>query len=179
MKLEDLIKKKPEEKIVFFLRRHPIIFIGHSLFIVLLGLIPPALWLLLAPEFEPGSPWLAIVILSASAFYLSIWTVFLTQFVDYYLDAWIVTDDRIVNVEQEGLFARTISELDLAQVQDVTSDAKGVLPTMFGYGEVYIQTAGEKQRFVFEQVPRPHDIRKNLLDLVEVDRRRQGESNPQ
>ncbi|MBI4457822.1 PH domain-containing protein [Candidatus Uhrbacteria bacterium] len=179
MQLENLIKKKPDEKLVFYLRRHPIVFIGQTFFILLIGLAPFALGLLggsFTDALLEGPATRPLLILILSGYYLCLWLVFLTQFVDYYLDAWIVTTDKIVNVEQHGLFSRTISELDLAKVQDVTSEVKGVLPTFLNYGNIRVQTAGEEEHFVFEQVHKPHEIRKQLLDLVEADRKRQGET---
>ncbi|MEK9152759.1 MAG: PH domain-containing protein [Patescibacteria group bacterium] len=177
MQLENLIKKKPDEKLVFYLRRHPIVFIGQTLFIGVIALVPLALGLL-GGEFTDsllaGEATRPVIILIISGYYLSLWLVFLTQFVDYYLDAWVVTTDKIVSVEQHGLFSRTISELDLSRVQDVTSIIKGVLPTLLNYGNILVQTAGEEEHFIFEQVHRPHEIRKQLLDLVEADRNRQG-----
>ena len=102
---------------------------------------------------------------------MGIWFFFFPQFVDYYLDAWVITNDRIVNVEQQGLFARTVSELDLYKIQDVTSEVRGLIPTLFNYGNVHVQTAGTQERFVFEQVPNPHEIRKRIMVLVDEDRK--------
>jgi len=182
MNLDQLIKRKPGEKVVFFLRRHPIIFIGEILLVVVLTAVPIGVWLGIRgiwPDLLAGAVSRPVLVLLASAYYLTVWVFFLGLFTDYYLDGWIVTDDRILNVEQHGLFSRTISELDLAKVQDVTSEVNGVLPFVFNYGSVHVQTAGEVGRFVFEQIPRPHEIRKNILDLVEADRKKQGEAAAQ
>lgn len=177
MHLAEHIQLKSWERIVYFLRRHWLIFFIDVLVVLLLSLIPIVAYLVLnfiVPALLVNSAIRPLLILLGSAYYLAIWLVFLTKFVDYYLDAWIVTNDRAVNIEQKGLFSRTISELDLAKVQDVTSEVKGVIPSLFNYGNVHIQTAGEIERFIFEQVPNPHEIRKHLLDLVDEDRKRQG-----
>ena len=39
----------------------------------------------------------------------------------------------------------------MGKIQDVTSQVQGVIPTLFRYGYVYVQTAGEKERFVFKK----------------------------
>ena len=49
------------------------------------------------------------------------------EFTDYYLDTWIVTTERIISIEQKGLFERTASELDLISVQDATAEVHGFL----------------------------------------------------
>ena len=43
--------------------------------------------------------------------------------------------------------------------------------TMFNYGNVYIQTAGEAENFVFRNVPNPHHIREEIVRLAEEDRK--------
>jgi uncharacterized membrane protein YdbT with pleckstrin-like domain len=101
---------------------------------------------------------------------LTVWLVFFTSFIDYYLDFWIVTNDRIINVEQH-LFARTISELDLYKIQDITGESRGFLQTMFNYGHVFVQTAGEVGRFNFEEVPGPREVARKIMELAEEDRK--------
>lgn len=176
LELYDLVRMRPEEKVVFFLRRHPIIFVGETMYLVLLAVLPVGGYFFMArlwPTLLQGPMSLPALILLASAYYLVIWLFFISSFVDYYLDAWVLTSERILNVEQKSLFSRTVSELDLARVQDVTSEITGILPTILGYGYVYVQTAGEQERFVFEQVPRPHEVRKRVLELVEADQVRE------
>jgi hypothetical protein len=43
-----------------------------------------------------------------------------------------------------------------------------VFSSIFDYGDVYIQTAGEKPEFEFKGVPRPRDIQDTLFDLMEM-----------
>jgi len=57
--------------------------------------------------------------------------------------------------------------LKLFQAQDVTSELKGFFQFVLGYGDVYVQTAGEAQRFVFSAVPNPEKIRNIVIKLVE------------
>lgn len=174
--IEQLIHKKPDEKVVFQLRRHPVIFAVDILLIVLFAAIPLVLNPIIGntlPHLYASEVFRPVLVLLASAYYLLVWMFFYTNFVDFYLDLWVVTNNRILNVEQHGIFSRTVSELDLAQVQDVTSEQHGIFPFLFGYGDVFIQTAGEKQRFVFEQVPRPDEIRKNILSLVEAQKKKE------
>lgn len=94
-----------------------------------------------------------------------------SSFVDYYLDAWILTNEKIINIEQKGLFNRVISEQRLYRVQDITSELKGIIPTFLNYGNVYIQTAGEEERFAFKQVPAPYDVVKKINVLVEENKK--------
>jgi len=112
------------------------------------------------------------LLLAGSAYVLFIWLFAFFSFIDYYLDVWIITNERIINIEQEGFFSRTVSEERLFRIQDVTSEVKGVFPTIFSFGNIYIQTAGEKERFVFEQVPDADKVRELIIKLAESDRER-------
>lgn len=85
----------------------------------------------------------------------------------YYLNIHIVTSERIVDIDQPALLKHTVSELHLNQMQDVTAEIHGLLENVFNYGDVYIQTAGETERFVFSQIPNPTKVTKLLLDLYE------------
>ncbi len=85
----------------------------------------------------------------------------------YYLNMQIITNERIVDITQRSLIHHTISELHLSRIEDVTAEVSGVFGTLLDYGHVYIQTAGETERFVFHQVPNPQAIEKLILDLYD------------
>ncbi len=86
----------------------------------------------------------------------------------YYLNLHIITNIRIVDIDQEGLFRHVISELHIEKIEDVTSDTSGVLGNIFDYGTVRIQTAGASERFEFQNVPNPAKLVKIILDLYEI-----------
>ncbi len=171
-----LVQLHEGEKTIFLLRRHLLIFVGELIYVAILSAVPLGVWALIsymAPTLLTGPNSAPMLVLAASGYYLMVWLFLIGSFVDYYLDAWIVTDQRILNVEQHGIFSRTVSELDLSNVQDVTSEVHGVIPSIFGFGNVFVQTAGQKERFAFEQVSSPHEVRQRVLELVEAERVRE------
>lgn len=85
----------------------------------------------------------------------------------YYLNVQVITSQRIVDISQDGLFSHTVSELNLAKIQDVTAETRGFFSTIFSFGNVLVQTAGEEQKFIFQHVPHPDKIEKMLLDLYD------------
>jgi ammonia channel protein AmtB len=85
----------------------------------------------------------------------------------YYLNLYIITNIRVVDIHQTGLFKHELSELNIDKVEDVTSDTTGIFGTIFSYGNVYIQTAGAVERFEFINVPNPSAVVKLILDLYE------------
>lgn len=171
--LHNLPNPVPDEELVFFLRRHPItllsLFLGYALIIVL----PFGIWsylLSFQPQLIDTEVSRTLVLLGMSAFFLFAWLFLFQAFLDYYLDTWIVTTRRILNIEQTGLFGRTVSELRLYRIQDVTAVVNGMGATFFNYGNVEIQTAAEHTHFLFEQVGAPNNIAKVILELSEKDR---------
>lgn len=98
-------------------------------------------------------------------FFTFTWITFFIIWIDYYFDVWIVTDKRIVNIEQNGLFARETSELRLEKIQDVTTDVKGVIPTFLNYGDIEVQTAGEQEKFIFKNIPDPYAVKDLIMNL--------------
>lgn len=162
------------ERTLLVLRRHWITLLSLIVALVFVILLPMGAYLgsrIASPAFFEDPVRAALFVLGASIFFLFTWLFLYQHFIDYYLDTWIVTDDRILNIEQHGLFSRTVSELRLHRVQDVTAEVKGFIRTMFDYGDVFIQTAGETQRFQFEDIPHPNAVAKMVMDLAEKERK--------
>lgn len=77
----------------------------------------------------------------------------------------IITNNHIVDVEQLGLFNRVVSTLRLDEIQDVSASVSGPTQMFFKFGTVIIQTAGERENFVFDYVPNPYELEQYILDL--------------
>jgi hypothetical protein len=159
--------KKRNEDIIIVLRRHWLTFIFQFMPIivsVVLLVLGHFLIIEFLPEMLVGEGE-NILFFVESLGAMIIWLVAFIFWVDYYFDVWIITDRRIIDIEQLGLFRRNVSELEHSKVQDVTTEIHGILPTLLKYGFVYVQTAGKKTRFIFKQVPRPMTVRKMILNL--------------
>lgn len=168
--------RKEGEKIILLLRRHYLILLSKLAFWATVAILPPIFYLLfkdtLVLKSLFGNQYLEpITMLFISTYYLYVWLFAFHSFVDYYLDVWVVTSHRIINMEQKGLFARSVSEQKLFRVQDVTAELKGVFSTLFDFGTVYIQTAGEEPRFTFKQIPNPNRVAKKINLLSEENKK--------
>lgn len=167
--------QRPHEHVLLLLRRHWLILARDMVQFLALFVVPPivfgALLIYTDVSFVSGTLAYLLGVLGTSIYLLFVSLLFFRDFVDYHLDVWIVTDQRIISMEQEGLFHRVVSELSIDSVQDVTSEVRGYLHTFFDYGEVYVQTAGERQRFTFEEVPHPSEVAKVVLQIHHHSRR--------
>ena len=118
----------------------------------------------LFPELAAGNN-LLFFSFAQNTLLLFLWLFGFLVWIDYYFDVWVITNERIVNIEQRGLFNRRISELRFSRVQDVTSSVDGLIPTMLNFGDVYVQTAAEEERFVFRQVGDPFAVKDEVMRL--------------
>lgn len=174
MILDSVIKIKSYEKVVNVLRRHGITFLPYIITFAAMLLAPIAVYWLFASAFAgimQNPVTTPIIVIFTSAYYLSIFLFFYSFFAEFYLDSWIITNDRLVDVRQISLFARTVAEVDLYQIQDVSSEIKGFFPTIFNYGNVYLQTAGPIPKFIISNVHRPDKLRQAIIELSSEDKK--------
>lgn len=174
MSVKRLIKQKSYEHIVYVLRRHWLILVKTMIVYPVLFVLPIAIYPVIKqelPQLLIGEYSYPLLVLGASIYYLCGALFTLNAFLDYYLDVWIVTNDRIINIEQSGLFGRKISEMDIYKVQDSTSVVNGIFHTMFNFGYVKIQTAGKEGNFDFEQIKNPNEVRRHIIELADEDRK--------
>lgn len=158
---------KPYEKLELFLRRHwLILFFAYFAFGVLLFigfLFFYLAWELLGLTGEN----LVLALFLLNLYILFVWESLFFRLADYYLDTWIVSDHRILEIHQRGFFKRDISELRLSKIQDVSVKIEGILATFFNYGDIIIQTAGVIPEFKFEEVPNPQVVKSRILELYD------------
>lgn len=162
--------QRPEETIIRVIHRH-----WFNIFIQFAGILAAFLLLVFGMAlYQTFASNGSIAIDSRLAYFLGntvflfIWFSGFFIWIDYWFDMWIITDQRIVNIEQRGLFVREISELHLDRVQDVTAEVSGLIPSILNYGDVVVQTAGEQDYFRFRQVPDPNGIKDAIMKLIET-----------
>jgi len=91
------------------------------------------------------------------------------KFLNWYFDLFLVTNQRVVDIDFNNLLNKHFAEADLSAIQDVSSSVKGLLGTFFNYGDVLIQTAAEINQINFEKVPNPNKIIKLLKELRDLE----------
>lgn len=120
------------------------------------------------PIFLPGlysREYTEIIAFMENFFMLAIWIFSFLIWVDYYFDIWIITDERIINIEQKGLFTRHVSELRYNKIEDITTEVTGFIPTVLNFGDVQIQTAAEEAEFRFRTISDPYHIKNIIMEL--------------
>ncbi len=163
---------EPGEHVVKETRKHWFLFLGELLPFAILAAIPFAL-----PNILSYAPPLAIYAERINyhdpiqravlgVWLLISWTSAWGAFTRYFLNLWVLTNQRIVNIKQRRFWSREVSSLLLQRVQDVTTDVSGIIPSLLGIGTIKVQTASEEVDFVMRGIPRPEQMRDLILKYV-------------
>lgn len=161
--------QQENEEIYLILRPHRFIFfLKFVAWLIFASFLPLLDWAII--QYLPvlnTSPYVDYVNLVKSVYLMFLILGLLILWIMYYLNMQIVTNERIVDITQKSLIHHTISELHLNNIEDVTAEVKGITGTFLNYGNVYVQTAAETERFIFDHVPNPTLVEKTILDLYE------------
>lgn len=80
----------------------------------------------------------------------------------------IFTNLHLIEVEQNGLFSRVISQVSFNREQDISGNRTGLFATIFNYGNVTVQSAGENVYFVFRYAPNPEAVANEAVSTNEA-----------
>ena len=103
-----------------------------------------------------------------SAWLLCSWMMFAYMLTDHYLDVWVVTDRRIISINQKGLFQREIGSFRLEKLQDINISINGIIATFLNFGMVEAQTAsGSEEEFQSFHLPQPQELKAIILKAAD------------
>jgi len=155
------------EQIVLFLRRHWVTNIHWIIGTVILILAPIVLGYLPILNFLP----LRYQLMGLILWYLFVTAFVFEQFLSWFFNVYIVTNERIIDYDFFNLLYKDIKQADLEKVQDVSAKVGGLARVFFDFGDVLVETAGALPNLEFEAVPDPegvanliHDIRSRLVN---------------
>src|SRR3989344_7995521 len=129
------------------------LFTGRSYFSVILG-FPQVENVTFAPE---------VVTLLTAVWALIILIKIFGTLTNYYLDVWIITDKRVVAIDQIRFFNRQMAICRLERIQDIIVNVNGFLPTVLNFGDIQIETAGEEEDFIIKGIPRPQHMKDVIM----------------
>lgn len=172
--MKDTLHLYSDEKIIKEVRRHKLVFYFRTSSLFVLGIIPLIFISPLDILLDSISDGKGGAVFGASFF---LWIVVLSiifffRWTDYYLDVWVITNKRIFDIEQRGMFNRSISVFLLSRIQDVTVETEGLIATLFKFGTVHVHTAGEHHagspadsgELVIEDADNPIMIKNIIMD---------------
>ena len=155
---------QPGEKIICEIKRHPIGTIGiYSVAAVALAVLVSAAILIPSyATFLTSQQRLGVVLACILGMVILLIIAYVGLFL-YNANRLIVTSDSITEVEQTGLFDRNAHQLSLANLEDVTVSQDGIIPMMFGYGVLHVESAGMGSNFTFNFCPDPNEYARKII----------------
>ena len=154
------------EKVEFVIRRHWIVF-------VMIGLYAAG-WIFLMVMlyvFFGFKPWVHLTNVIFAMYYLMFLYV---NWLNYELDLIVVTDSRLIAVEQKSFLNRAVGETYLDKVQEVSFQVKWLLANLFDYWHILPKTAGSTSRFDMTFSPRPMENARKLNNVIDAYKVRRG-----
>lgn len=76
----------------------------------------------------------------------------------YENDIWVVTNQRLLDSLKSHWFHHRMASADLVDVEDIAVVREGFLQTIFKFGDLKCQTAGEQPNFVLAGIPDPVSV---------------------
>ena len=155
------------EKVIEVVRRHPVFLISKLVLAALAGIIPFVVVFIVAGDGTVGT-----VLRIIAVVWLIGWGI--TAFFMYYRynnDLWIITNQRLVDSLKTNPLSHRLSSTDLVNVQDMSVNKSGILPTMFNFGDLLCQTAGVDKNFVLAGIPDPAKILQQVDSARDESRR--------
>lgn len=148
---------EPDEQVVTVIRKHLI-----GLLIIYLEIIAGlaaliTLPILMFPDFLSGGSAGDYGLLGTALILLLVLgvAIFILATSVYRQSQLILTDKNLIQTLQHAVFNRKVSRLALSDIEDVTFEQKGLIPTLLDYGTLHIETAGELKNFAFKYTPTP------------------------
>jgi len=151
-------KLKEGEEILFVVRQSPIAFSTSLLIGLLLFLLP---FFLLFPLFSLGK-WgvLIFILLFLGALYFTV-----DRLINWYFNCGIITDQRVIDIDQSGFFDRIVSEVPYYKIDDVSYNVKGFKQSTFKYGNVSIAIRGYRSNITLQNISKPWIVQELILEV--------------
>lgn len=87
----------------------------------------------------------------------------LRSLVIWYFQSLIITSQKIVDLDQQGLFKKTVSSANLSDIQDVFYETNGPIQAIFKVGDIKFKLNDGKTRIDARNIPQPQKIQKIIL----------------
>ena len=160
MSIEQLIKLKEKEKIVFIIRRYGLTFFWSWILVFVLFVVPFffMFWLFNHSWWGQALFFIPVVV----GVFILIKTIFIWK-----KNILVITTHRVVDIDQRGFFDKEVSDVPYSQIEDVSGRIKGFWGTIFRYGNLQIQTGNSNVQIVVEKIKQPVYLQQEINELRE------------
>jgi membrane protein YdbS with pleckstrin-like domain len=156
---------QPGEELLRLVRRHPIFIILQLVLVVALTLLAIILLWWLAARSPDLVALCGVLILGTGVVGLVVGFLAVYRYMN---DLWLITNQRLIDSLRTSPFNHQVSSTSLRHVQNTSIVKRGILATLFDFGDIVCQTASADGSFELRDVPEPTEV------LNEIDRARAG-----
>jgi hypothetical protein len=163
------------EVVLLFCRRHWAFLASQMAKVVLFAVVPVVVLLTIVSLTaglggRPGQvAWIV------SAVWLVAWAVKgYFAWYRYNHDIWVVTNQRVIDSIKRHWFHHGMASADLVDVEDIAVKREGLFATAFKFGDLHLQTAGERPNFVLSGIPQPGTVLALIDSQRDIARRELG-----
>ncbi len=147
-----------DEEVLFVFRKHPVVMrkgLILAAFGPLIGVLPAGL----KPELGFG-----VLFGGMGAGFVLGGLLMFPSWLSWFYSVFIVTDQRLIQITQKGLFHRSVVDLSLSQIQMVNYEIAGLQETLLGFGTIMMQTyVGD---LVIHDLHHPAEIQKKFQKIL-------------
>lgn len=162
--LFEKIHLEEDEEVIIVVRKHWFILLAEAIGVFLLTFIPivgVVIWSFF-PETThiPSFSNYSSLYLFGSCLWIVMCIMIMTMiWTHYYLDLWVITDRRIIVVDQVHFFNRKVSSFRLERLQDIKVRIAGIIQTFLNFGTIKAQTASSAEsNFATPGLPDPRGL---------------------
>ncbi len=153
--------REDKEEIILVLRRHWLTNLSWIFLFFLMILIPIFALPLSILDFFPKNYHFILALF----WYLLSFAIAFEKFLSWYFNVFILTEERVIDIDFFNLLDKKFSEAKISMIQDVTAKSIGVSQTLFNYGTVLVQTAAEIPVIVIDKIPNPNLVLQVLQQM--------------
>ena len=152
-----------EEDDVIIWRKHWWVLNGDLILPVLAIFVLATIWLWASTSLDyPGGVNVLFVLGLAG---IALWIAFKT--IDWHNDLYILTKDRVIDIEKKPFISEHRREANLGTIQDVSLEQIGLTAKMLDFGNVLLQTASKAGEFTFDKVPHPKEVQATIAERLD------------
>ncbi len=154
-----------DETVILVLRAHPITQVSWIITTLIILILPFFFNIVLINN------------LSAQQFLFInfFWYSFLLSYIflnilNYLFNVGIISNRRIIDVDFHQILYKEFTTSSISKIEDVTVKSGGFIPSLFNYGDLFIQTAGTEANIEFINIPKPTEAAQIINSLMKTRR---------
>lgn len=148
--------QRADEEVLFVFRRH-IIAMRRGFYALAIPFVVSSIPYLLMPD----TLWLFWVAMGGFGVGLIL---FFYHWIGWYYSIFIITNQRLQQTSQSGVFGKSVIDLSLSKIQNISYNIPGFTGESLGFGTIVVQTyVGD---LIIDKVHKPEEIYNKLQDAV-------------